>query len=114
MSFDKKKEIRNSYKNSKTDMGIYSIVENDSNKMWIGIAKDLKGIINSIQFQLDLGSHPNKELQEQWKKFGKTAFKIDVLDKLDYDKENPDRDYSYDLKTLLDMWKEKLSCNTVY
>lgn len=106
-----KKALKNSYKHSKTKMGIYKI-ENRGNT-WIGSAKNLDGIINSLKFQLDIGTHPNKKLQRAWDKFGGADFTTGIVDELEYDKKNPDKDYSDDLKALLEMWKEKLSCEGV-
>ena len=106
-----KKALKNSYKHSKTKMGIYKI--GTGGDIWIGAAKNLNGIINSLKFQLELGTHPNKKLQGTWNELGGAAFKTEVLDELEYDKENPDKDYADDLKALLEMWKEKLSCSLV-
>jgi hypothetical protein len=107
-----KKALKTLYKNFKTKMGIYKVWTQDG-KMWIGSAKNLPGIINSLKFQLELGTHRNKELQAIWKERGADAFKIEILDELEYDKENPDKDYADDLKALLEMWKEKLNCGAV-
>jgi hypothetical protein len=105
---DRKKELKANYKSTQTDMGILRIVFTKTNAVYLTSAKNLNGIINSLRFQLNLGSHPNKVLQSEWKKFGEQNFTIEILDKLDYDKEGLKTDYTDDLKTLLEIWLEKL------
>ena len=105
---DRKKELKEQYKQMKTDMGIYVVRCNSNNKCYVGTAQNLKGRINSAKFSLGLGSHPNKELQKEWKNFGEANFTIDILDTLEYDKDETKTDYSEDLETLKEIWKEKL------
>ncbi|MDR1941182.1 MAG: GIY-YIG nuclease family protein [Endomicrobium sp.] len=110
---DRKKELKNAYKNTKTDMGIYKAYSKSSGKTWLGAAKDLKGIMNSLRFQLDLGSHPNKELQQEWNAFGGGNFEIEIIDVLKYCDDETKTDYSRDLECLLEIWKEKFACLTI-
>jgi hypothetical protein len=50
--------------------------------------------------------------KENFKKNGKTMVKktfiIEILEKLKYDKDEPDNDYSEDLELLKIIWEEKL------
>ncbi|MPN44452.1 hypothetical protein SDC9_192017 [bioreactor metagenome] len=106
---ERKKELKELYKNMKTDMGLFIIKANFNNKCYIEGTKDLKGTINSTKFKLDLGNHPNKELQQQWKDQGESDFTIEILDKLEYDKDESKVDYSDELNILKLIWEEKLS-----
>jgi hypothetical protein len=47
---DRKKELKELYKNMKPDMGIFIIKSNFNNKYYIEGTQDLKGTINSIRF----------------------------------------------------------------
>ena len=106
---DRKKELKELYKNMKTDMGLFIIKSNFNNKCYIEGTKDLKGTINSTKFKLDFGNHPNKELQQQWKDQGESGFTIEILDKLEYDKDESKVDYTEELNILTMIWEEKLS-----
>lgn len=67
---DRRKELKEQYKNMKPDMGVFiikSAIENKCYKCYIEAAQDLKSTINSTKFKLELGFHPNKELQKEWK-----------------------------------------------
>jgi hypothetical protein len=103
---DKKGLIRR-YKQTILEMGIYQIKNKITGKIFIGNAKNLKGILNSNKFQLKTGRHFNRELQHDFNTFGDDAFDFEILDSLK-PKEDPEYDYTDDLITLEDMWLEKL------
>jgi hypothetical protein len=101
-----KKALKKQYKQSVPPMGIYQIKNLLNGKVLIGSSRNLTGKINSIRFQLKLGSCMNKELQKDYDQLGEEKFSFDVLDYLK-PKEDPDYDYSEDLKVLQNMWMEK-------
>jgi hypothetical protein len=103
---DRKKAIRE-YKRTPTPMGILGIRNKADGKLFLLAAKNLPGIMNSHRFSLRHGSHPNRELQEDFRRLGEEAFSFEVLDTLE-PKEGAGYDYSADLKALERMWLEKL------
>lgn len=106
---DRKKELKELYKQMKTDMGIFIIQSKTNDKYYLETTQNLKGKINSTKFQLDLGSFRNNELlQEDWKKCGSESFEIKVLDNLEYDKDESKLDYSEELEIMKTIWEEKL------
>jgi hypothetical protein len=64
-------------------------------------------MLNRIRVQLDMSSHPNKQLQNDWVADGEDAFAFDVLDVLAAP-EDPSQDIRDDLDTLHELWREKL------
>lgn len=106
---NRRKELKTLYKNMKPDMGIFTIKFNFDNKCYIKETQDLKDAINSTKFQLDFGNYANKELQKEWKKYGKESFTIEILEKLKYDEDESKTDYSEELNILKMIWEEKLS-----
>ena len=105
-----KKELREKYKQTPIPMGVYQIRNLANGKVFLGSALNLPGILNSNRFQLNLGSHPNKKLQAEWKEFGGDSFVFEVLDELPATKW-PGHDYKSDLKdlkSLEELWFEKL------
>jgi hypothetical protein len=105
---DRRKELKEQYKNFRPDMGVFIISSSYNNKCHIEKAKDLKSKMNRAIFQLEFGSYPNKELQKEWKEHGEKYFTIEVLEKLEYDKDESKTDYTEDLALLEMMWEEKL------
>ena len=107
-----KKELTNKYKQTIQPMGIYQIKNIKNGKIYIGSAKDMRGIINSNKFQLKHSLHSNKELQNEFNEIGEAGFSFDILDYLK-SKENLNYDYTKELKLLKDMWLEKLHASSV-
>lgn len=93
----------------KPDMGIFMVRSNINNKYYIEATQDLKGTMNKTKFQLKFNSFLNKELQKAWKEQGESNFTIEILEKLQYDKDESKTDYSEDLALLQMIWEEKLS-----
>ncbi|TJX15172.1 GIY-YIG nuclease family protein [Tissierella creatinini] len=105
---DRKKELKEQYKQMKPDMGIFTVRSNISNKAYLGISQNLNGYINRTLFQLKLGSHPNMELQKDWKEYGADNFTVEIIEILEYDKDESKTDYSEELAVLKMIWEEKL------
>ncbi|MEQ8199928.1 MAG: GIY-YIG nuclease family protein [Syntrophomonadaceae bacterium] len=107
ISSDKKKELQAEYKQMKPDMGIFAVINKDCHKYFLVETKNIKGKINSTSFQLRSGSHPNRELLNDWQRLGADHFQIEVLETIDYE-EGKD-DYRDDLELLRMIWTEKLA-----
>lgn len=108
-SMDRKKELKEQYKQMKTEMGVFIVQNKINNKYLLVTTQNLKGMINRVRFQLNSGGHPNSELQQEWKRFGEDKFDIIILETLDYDKDESKIDYSKELYIMEIMLTEKLS-----
>ena len=64
--------------------------------------------MNRFRFQLNVGSHQNRDLQHEWNEQGADNFIIEVLDRLEYDQDELKTDYGEDLELLRLIWREKL------
>ncbi|QUH20593.1 GIY-YIG nuclease family protein [Alkaliphilus sp. B6464] len=106
---DRRKELKEQYKQMKSDMGIFIIRSNSDQKCYIQTTQDLKGTINGTKFKLSAGNHPNRELQNEWNKYGEGNFTIEILENLEYEKDESKTDYREDLALLRMIWEEKLS-----
>lgn len=96
------------YKQMKPDMGIFIIRSKGNNKCYIEASKNIKASINASEFKLESNNHPNRELQKNWKELGKDKFTIEILEQLEYNKDESKTDYSEDLTLLQMIWEEKL------
>lgn len=106
---NRRKELKELYKNTKPDMGIFIVKSKlNKNKSYIEAAQDLKSKMNRAKFQLDLGNHPNIELQQEWKAQQESSFTIEILEILEYDEDEVKTDYQEELNILKMIWEEKL------
>ena len=68
----------------------------------------MKATLNSTKFKLEASAPPNRELQKEWKNFGAGNFTIEILENLEYDKDDFKTDYTEDLTWLKMIWEETL------
>ena len=106
---ERQKQLKEEYKKMKPKMGILIVRNIKDGKCFIDTAVNLKAMMNSTRFRLERRCHPNKELQKAWLEQGESSFTIEVLDELEYDKDETKTDYTEDLQTLKNIWAEKLA-----
>lgn len=103
---DRKKQLKQLYKETPIEAGIFQIKNTQNGKLFVGRTKNFK-TLNGIQYMLDFGGNPNKELQEEWNEFGKDAFVFEILEVLK-PKENGFFDLKRELEKLEEKWLNKL------
>lgn len=103
---NRKAELKQQYKEMKVEAGVYQIKNTINQKVWIDSTRNLK-TINGKQFQLKMGSHPNKQLQTEWQEYGEDAFVFEVLEVLKK-KETGYFDEADELKKLEEKWLQQL------
>lgn len=96
MDNDRKKELKEQYARRHPDMGIVCWQSGDN--MWADMSTDAQADFNGTNFQLKLGSWPNRELQNAYKA-DPESFTYSLIRKLDY--EDYSEDHTDDLKILL-------------
>ncbi|MFN8177786.1 MAG: GIY-YIG nuclease family protein [bacterium] len=106
---DRKARTRE-YKETPRPAGLYRVRNTATGKSLLGTSTDLPGMLNRQRFQLEHGSHPDRELQSDWNEQGPAAFSFEVLDRLD-PKDEPAYDPAEDLRALKEMWLEKLTAS---
>lgn len=103
-----RKEMIKEYKNTLRPMGIVQVKNLKNGRVYLMPSLNTRGTINSIRFQLNMGSFlPSPGLARDWKEMGEQGFMIEVLDELK-PVDDPAYDYGDDLKALETMWLEKL------
>lgn len=107
-NMDRKKELKEQYKQMKTDMGVFIVKKKNNNKYLLIGTQNLKGMMNRVKFQLENGSYPNRELQKDWNA-SHDDFEFTILETLEYDKDESKTDYSEEVDIILIMLTEKLS-----
>ncbi|HCG99999.1 MAG TPA: hypothetical protein DE036_09610 [Actinobacteria bacterium] len=104
---DKRKVMKEEYKQALRPMGVFQVRNLVNGKVMIVRGLNIDGKINSTRFQLEMGSHMNKELQQDWKTYGADSFAFEVLELLE-PVEGPAPDYTQDLEVLEELWLEKV------
>ncbi len=104
---DRRKQLKQAYKETPRPMGVYQIVNNTNQKIYVGSSLNLPGKFNSNRFQLELQSHYNKALQEDWNLYGEESFSFEVLENLD-PHEFEKQYWPKALAELEDKWLDKL------
>lgn len=103
---DRKKELKQLYKEAEIPAGVYQIKNTRNQKIYIASSMNLNGM-NGQRFQLEAGSHRNNKLQQEWREFGTEAFIFEVLEILEK-KEDGYFDAREALKKLEGKWLDKL------
>lgn len=87
MDANRKKELKEAYANRHPDMGI--VCWTCGNRMWIAKSMDAKADFNGSKFQLELGSWPNREMQEAYNA-DPESFQWSLLKQLEYEELSED------------------------
>lgn len=101
-----KKALKELYKQTKPDMGLFTISFGEGTQVYVGFAADLRGVINGTKARLVGGMYPGSRLQADFDKYGVDSMFIEVVEGLDYDEDESKTDYKEDLEVLQDMWLE--------
>jgi hypothetical protein len=80
-----RKEAIAEYKNRKTPRGTFVVRFADDGPAWVDATPDLEAMRNRTLGELRSGAHRNKELQAEWNLHGESAFRYEVLEKLEDD-----------------------------
>lgn len=87
---DRRRELKDEYKNNPPPMGVYQLKDKANGRLLVGGSLNLPGRKNSHFFQLKMGCHPNKVLQADWQAHGEEAFAYEVLETLKPEKVPPE------------------------
>ncbi|HBV96345.1 MAG: transcriptional regulator [Peptococcaceae bacterium BICA1-7] len=103
---DRKKELKQQYKEMKTEGGVYQIRNTRNNKVFVAATPNFK-TLNGRRGMLVGGVHKNRALQEEWNQLGGEVFVFEVLEVLE-EKEEGFFDRADELKKLEKKWLDKL------
>ncbi|MDR3667002.1 MAG: GIY-YIG nuclease family protein [Ignavibacteriaceae bacterium] len=102
-----KDEIKKKYKQTLTPMGVFQIKNIVNGKIFIGSNKNLTARKNRFDMEFSFETMTDEILLNDLRQYGKEKFLFEVLDYLE-PKEDPAYNYTDDLKTLEELWIEKL------
>ncbi len=102
------KARKKAYQQTHRPMGIWAIRNLVNDKVLLGAALNLPGILNRHKFELQKGSHKCQALQNDWNELGSERFSFEILDEI-APRADPAYDYRSDLLALEEMWLENLT-----
>jgi len=99
-------EHKRQYREQPRRAGIYVVRNTVSDKLLLGSTMNLHGPLNRHRFLLTIGGHPNRALQEDWRRLGPDAFEFTIVDVVAPDDEQagPHED---ELSLLEALWIER-------
>ena len=78
-----KKNLKEIYKNMVPPMGIFSLRNNQTGRVFLGSSLNLKNKYERIKLMLGMGNHNNSELQKDWNNYGEESFTFEILETLE-------------------------------
>ncbi|MFZ2960993.1 MAG: metalloregulator ArsR/SmtB family transcription factor [Candidatus Ozemobacteraceae bacterium] len=81
-TMDTRKELKRKYLDNPPSIGVFQIKNIKNGKLFLAGSMNLQGAFNKHRFQLEMGSHRHRDLQEDWKRFGPESFVFEILDTL--------------------------------
>ena len=91
-------------------MGVYRVTDTVTGQSLVGWSLDLTARLNRHRAAFESGAHPEKDFQRAWNAHGAVAFEFEAIDTLEPSDESG-YDPADDLKTLEQMWLDKLAPN---
>jgi len=109
-----RKEKINAYKQRRLIGGIYQIRNLINGKCLLQSTTDLAGSKNRFDFSCYTGSCISYKLQKDWTAFGKDSFVFEILEELTQKETQTAKEFSEDIKTLEEIWMEKIDSGILY
>lgn len=102
-----RKDINREYMERVKPAGVYQVKNTVNGKVLLGSSLNLEGPLNRHRFMLKIGSHTNKELQNDWNELGSENFIFEILEVVNI-KDDPNFNLKDELTLLEQIWLEEL------
>lgn len=114
MNKDRRKELLEQYKGRKVVGGIYRILNRENGRFYLQSTDDMQATRNWFGTFSVFENCSLPPLQGDWKQYGPKAFDLEELDLLEKGQDQTREEFAKDLKTLLELWDEKLPKDARY
>jgi len=110
LSPETKRALSRQYKDSVRPAGVFAIRNRSNARIYVAGSLDVEGAMNRARFELNLRSHRNKALLQDWLALGPEQFGFEVVDRVKERENDPGFDRAAELEKLLVLWQEELQC----
>ncbi|MCB2197952.1 GIY-YIG nuclease family protein [bacterium] len=104
---ERRKELVQAYKLRPQRAGVFQIRNTANGRFFLGSRLNLDGVWNKHQFMLFVGSHRNRQMQQDWKEYGEEAFRFEIVEEVKTTDKRP-FEIDEELTLLEEIWIEKL------
>jgi hypothetical protein len=94
--------------------GVYRIRNSANGKFLLQSSADLQGSRNRFLFAQQTDMYPHLKLRSDWQEYGRDAFVFEVLEELEKKKDQTADEFAEDVKTLEELWREKVNGSELY
>lgn len=101
------KELKNEYKQLKSKMGVFQIMNKRNGKILLDSSVDMDSRWNRHRTELKFGNHRNKALQSDWNENGEQVFAYEILSEIEHD-ESEVKNYANEVKELEALYGDEL------
>ncbi|MCL4465705.1 MAG: GIY-YIG nuclease family protein [Chloroflexi bacterium] len=112
----RRKELREQYKRSRPEAGVYRIVNGKNGKSLLGSTANLASLRSKMEFAKSTNTPGalDRRLAKDVAQFGLDAFSLEILDVLEIRPEMTAADVQEELATLEALWRERMDPSFLY
>jgi hypothetical protein len=112
----RRRELRERYRQTSPEAGVYRIVNRVNGRSLLGHSLNLASVRNKLEFaqSTNTPSALDHRLSRDAQQFGLDAFSVEVLDSLEVKPEMTREEVLEDLRTLEDLWRQRLDPALLY
>lgn len=110
LSPQNRRALTRQYKDNVRPAGVFVVRNATSGRVYVSGSLDVEGAMNRARFELNLRSHRNKALLNDWLAHGAAQFTFEVIDRVKERVDDPAFDRAAELQKLLSLWQEELQC----
>jgi len=101
---DRRKELKDQYKNREIVGGIYRISCSGNGQSWLKSTCDLREQKNRFGFFVSGSFSPEPGMRAAWSQYGTDSFHFTVLEELKKGELQTEDEFARDIETLHEMW----------
>ncbi|AKG52974.1 hypothetical protein DGWBC_0287 [Dehalogenimonas sp. WBC-2] len=105
---DRRKTLISDYKQRKITGGVFKVTNTATGRYLLDSAADIQARQNAFNFSVSTNNAFDYKMRKDWQEFGSAVFKFEVLDSIDKKESQSQEQFVEDLKTLEQIWVEKL------
>lgn len=114
MDGDKKKEIKDAYKEKLSEGGVYAVTNNVTGKILLQPSYNLAGSKSRFDFSKVTGSAVIPKLQQDYNQYGPESFGYEVLETYKAKPEESHEQFVDKIKFLYEFWQEEYKDKDLY